>query len=505
MALTKVTKSGITDNAIDADKIEDGTVVAADIAPGTITDAKLASTLDLSAKTVTLPNCGVSNAQLAGSIANAKLANSSITINGSSVSLGGSVSAGQVSWQSVKTADFTAVAGEGYFVDTNSVGAVTATLPGSPSAGDTIAFKDYAANFGTNALTIARNGNNIQGVANNSSISTNRASIVLVYIDATKGWLYTNESNISIIPPTFITATGGTVTTSGDFKIHTFTGDGCFVVSSLGGGIPCAQASTVDYLVVAGGGGAGSKDGAAGGSPGGVGGGGAGGFRESKDSTLSSPHTASPLAATTGITVSATTYPITVGGGGSGGSYPSTGSNGSNSVFSTITSAGGGGGSESPAPTGGNPGGSGGGGNGGNSTPGGSGNTPPVAPSQGNPGGTAGNGGGGGGGATAVGVDVPGTNLGGDGGAGATTSITGSPTSYAGGGGGGGYVGASAGTGGAGGGGNGNTGPGAGVATSGSCNTGGGAGGTGGPSTPGVNLTGASGGKGIVIIRYKFQ
>ena len=39
MALTKVQKTGITDNAIDADKIEDGTIVAADIAPGTITNA----------------------------------------------------------------------------------------------------------------------------------------------------------------------------------------------------------------------------------------------------------------------------------------------------------------------------------------------------------------------------------------------------------------------------------------------------------------------------------
>ena len=59
MALTKVTKSGLTDNAVDASKIEDGTIVDADITPGTITNAKLA-----------------------GSIANDKLANSSITING---------------------------------------------------------------------------------------------------------------------------------------------------------------------------------------------------------------------------------------------------------------------------------------------------------------------------------------------------------------------------------------------------------------------------------------
>src|SRR6056300_1091210 len=245
MALTKVQKTGITDNAIDADKIEDGTIVAADIAPGTITNDKLA-----------------------GSIANDKLANSSITVNGSSVSLGGSVSAGKVSWQTVKTADFNAVAGECYFVDTDSVGAVTATLPGSPSAGDTIAIKDYAGTFGTNALTIGRNGNNIQGVANDSLINTNRASIVLVYIDATKGWLYTNESNVADLQePQFIAATGGTITTSGDYKIHTFTGDGCFVVTC--GGNP-AGSSSVDYLVVAGGGGAHGDAG---------GGGGGGGFR----------------------------------------------------------------------------------------------------------------------------------------------------------------------------------------------------------------------------------
>ena len=495
MALTKVTKSGITDNAIDADKIEDGTVVAADIAPGTITDAKLASTLDLSAKTVTLPNCGVSNAQLAGSIANAKLANSSITINGSSVSLGGSVSAGQVSWQSVKTADFTAVAGEGYFVDTNSVGAVTATLPGSPSAGDTIAFKDYAANFGTNALTIARNGNNIQGVANNSSISTNRASIVLVYIDATKGWLYTNESNVADLEePQFVSATGGTITTDGDYKIHTFTGDGCFVVATAGSGTS-AEPSVVDYLVVAGGGGGGVFNNAGGG-----GGGGGGGFRESKASAspthTASPHTASPLIATTGITVTATTYPITVGSGGSGAATSGDGTNGSNSVFSTITSAGGGFGSVEFGGPGGSGGGGGGAANASPPTPAGTGNTPPVSPPQGQNGGT-GNGnpspgsrrGGGGGGAGAAGG--PSASCGGVGGNGVNTSITGSSTGYSGGGGGS------------------NVSPGAGATSFGatpgtpgtscnaSANTGGGAGGS--------NSSAGSGGKGIVVIRYKFQ
>ena len=30
----------------------------------------------------------------------------------------------------------------------------------------------------------------------NSDLTTNRASVVLVYVDATKGWLYTVENNV---------------------------------------------------------------------------------------------------------------------------------------------------------------------------------------------------------------------------------------------------------------------------------------------------------------------
>ena len=471
-----------------------------------------------------LVDCSVASADLEdGSITNAKLANSSITINGTSVSLGASASLVDISWQSVITASGgsnTAVAGEGYFIDTTS-NTHTVTLPASPSIGDKIAIKDYAGTFGTNNLTIGRNGNNIQGVANDSLISTNRASLILVYSDATKGWLYTNESNVADLEKiAYISATGGTITTSGDYKIHTFTGDGCFVVSSLGAAIPCAQASTVDYLVVAGGGGSGGM------TPntnGGGGGGGAGGFRESKDSTLSSPHTASPLAATTGITISATTYPITVGAGGSGKSSNScVGGLGSNSVFSTITSAGGGGGGAgdcASSPNDGAAGGSGGGGgsaSGPNPATGGSGNTPPVSPPQGNSGGigrTSPYAAGGGGGATQSGIDgtSPGPNAqSGPGGSGATTSISGSSTAYAGGGGGGGRTPSGAGgvlfgTGGTGGGGRGQ-GPDNG-GSGGTANTGGGAGG-GVPSlTPGVPNAGSgyNGGKGIVIIRYKFQ
>ena len=470
MALSKLGSRGIVDCS----------VLAADFAPGTITAAKLA-----------------------GSIENSKLANSSITIGGQAISLGGSDNAlNLVDWQSKITSDgstvTTMVSGRGYFVD-NSSAAGLVKLPASASIGDFVAIKDYAGNFGTNNLTIQRNSHKIQGSAVDSLISTNRASVILVYVDATKGWLFTDEHNVADLQaPFFISATGGTVTTSGDYKIHTFTGDGTFAVSSLGGGgTPCAQSSKVDYLVVAGGGGAGYLQ---------AGGGGAGGFREGKDSTASSPHTASPLAATTGITISASpgSYPITVGGGGTGKSSPGpAGANGSNSVFSTITSAGGGGGG--PSSTAGANGGSGGGG--GEDSSAGSGNTPPVSPPQGNNG-AAGSvphiSGGGGGGAGAAGTAPPSNKVGGPGGNGVATSITGSPVTRAGGGGGGGG-GCGSGSGGSGGGGAGHPcGPGHTTGGNpGTVNTGGGGGSNGFPVT--ACTTGGNGGSGIVVIRYKYQ
>ena len=134
-------------------------------------------------------------------------------------------------------------------------------------------------------------------------------------------------------PPAYVTATGGTVTTSGDFKFHVFTGPGTFCVSC--GGNPGGN-DKVDYLVIAGGGsgGVGSSD--IGGS-----GGGAGGYRESHCSSVSGCYTASPLATPSSLTVSAGGIPVTVGGGGtssSGNVYPGVNA-GSNSVFSSITSA----------------------------------------------------------------------------------------------------------------------------------------------------------------------
>jgi len=461
-------------NKVGSKGIEDGSVATVDLAPGTVT--------------------------------NAKLTNSSFTFDGTSISLGGSDSVNlSASWQSVITADgstgTTAVARNGYFIDTTSA-AHTLTLPASATIGDFIAIKDYAGTFNTNNLTIARNGHNIQGVANNSLISTNRASLVLVYVDSTKGWLYWEEHNVADLQaPVFTSATGGTITTSGDFKIHTFTGDGCFVVSQLGNSptVPTGGPSNVDYLVVAGGGGA---------ETGRTGGGGAGGYR----TTFPSPGCNAGA-----FPISATTYPIIVGGGGAGAPGAA---QGSNSTFSTITSTGGGGGT-SPHTVPGGSGGSGAGANGGGCVVGpgpsvaGSGNTPPVSPSQGNPGGagyshpTYQGAGGGGGGASATGTSAANGLTGGAGGAGSPNSISGSAVFYAGGGGGGTTIASpppSSGPGGAGGNGGGGKGGGNdGAGTAGTVNTGGGGGSGGITFDPVPSPLGKAGGSGIVIIRYKFQ
>lgn len=99
---------------------------------------------------------------------------------------------GGTDWQAVKTSDFTAVAGEGYFVDTSSA-AITLTLPASPSLGDEVSFKDYANTFDTNNLTIGRNSENIEGDAADLTVAVEGSGNTLVYVDATKGWLLRNK------------------------------------------------------------------------------------------------------------------------------------------------------------------------------------------------------------------------------------------------------------------------------------------------------------------------
>ena len=391
-----------------------------------------------------------------------------------------------VNWQSTdKTSTFTAANGEGYFVDTNG-GAVTANLPAG-TAGAIVAFKDYRNTFDTNALTIAQNGSDkIGGVGVNATVSTEGVSITLVFIDSTRGWLVVNDGAQSdASTATFISASGGTEATTGNFKTHTFTSPGTFTVSSVGN---ACGSNSVEYLVVAGGGGA-----AMGNSFDSGGGGGAGGFR-----TRTALPSASPLNAPANLSITASPFPITVGGGGAGQTSPGgSGSQGNTSTFSSITSAGGGKG-EFGSPVCDSRGGSGGGIH---QAAVAAGNFPPVAPPQGQPGGTSGpnctcspNGGGGGGAAAAGGnASAP---VGGSGGAGSVipTGFVG-PTSpsygeagpsgrfFAGGGAGG-------------------TSPGRGGQDTPAATGGlGGGGGASDSSAPG----GRQGGSGIVMIRYQYQ
>jgi len=359
----------------------------------------------------------------------------------------GAVTTG-IDWQSaIKTSNFTAVAGKGYFVNTTS-GEITVTLPAG-AVGSEIAIQDYAGTFATNKVMFASNGSEkIQGITDDFECSINNATITLIYQDATKGW--TSDNITVVIPPL-----------------------------------------TVSYLVVAGAGSGGGVK-ATGGYHAAGGGGGAGGYRTNYGGTA--------LTLTAG-----TNYTVTVGAGAPMANQLA--SSGSNSTFSTIISAGGGGGFSGGSSQAAQSGGSGGGG-GRDSTAAGAGNTPSTTPSQGNDGGVGNathsqGGGGGGAGQTGQNGNTI-SGVGGNGGDGLSNSITGTATFYAGGGGGSnGNLGSTStiSTGGQGGGGNGVVFEGGYYGNAGASNTGGGGGGSCAYYNA-TNTAGGAGGSGIVILRY---
>ena len=263
--------------------------------------------------------------------------------------------------------------------------------------------------------------------------------------------------------------TGGTVSSSGNYRIHTFTSSGTFTV-------PTGFSGTVEVLVIAGGGGGGTNGG---------GGGGAGGVLYNASYSVSS----------------GSSIAVTVGAGGAGATTSAPGSSGGNSIFGTLTASGGGGGASRDAGGAATSGGSGGGGAGTYSGNSGGATAGTGTSGQGFSGGNGtgdlgcNSAGGGGGGAGGVGTAGAST-LSGNGGAGISYSISGVAKFYAAGGGGGltcnnntrGAGGSSIG---------GNGGGNLTLGTSGAANTGSGGGGGG----AGLNSSG-SGGSGVVIIRY---
>lgn len=355
---TPLTSSQLGAGSVDTTALAADAVATVDIANGAVTIPKLSAT---------------------------GTASSSTFLRGD----GAWASAG-LSWQAVQTTGFTAVAGRAYPCNTTSA-AFTVTLPASPSAGDTVLILDYAGTSASNNITINLNGNKLQGTVANGKINVARQSALLVYVDATQGWLSYAQQYTSV-----------------------------------------DQSYPADFLVVAGGG--------SGGSP--SGGGGGGGFRTSAGTSGGGSSAEPQISLTPG-----TAYAITVGAGGAGVAYPVTGISGNNSSIGSliVSTAGGGGNHGGNGLSGGSGGGAGYGGSGGSATSGqgyaggNAGSTSPWYP------------GGGGGGAGAIGTDQSSSNPG-NGGNGVSSSINNSATTYAGGGGGG-SRGGGAGTGGTGGGG----------------------------------------------------
>ena len=319
------------------------------------------------------------------------------------------------------------------------------------------------------------NGNNITPVGSSLPFYDGQAGLAQLKFAMASGFngLVAFVATTGLIRPFQAVTSGGTITTSGDYRIHTFTttGTSTFITD---------KAITAQVLIVAGGG-SGSGDRAAGGGAGGL--------------------------IFTNMLISSSTYSVIVGTGGTVGSGNVHGTNGSNSSFNGQVAIGGGsGGSHYDGAYIGSTGGSGGGGAAPN----------PSIPTAAGGAGTAGQGFGGGTGYYNTGIQIvsagggggaggPGSNAttagGGNGGPGLLITIGGISAHYAGGGGGAGAQDSGPTVGGRGGvGGGGTAGQSSSInATPGTPNTGGGGAGAGNAGWPG-NAT--NGGSGIVIIAF---
>ncbi len=269
-----------------------------------------------------------------------------------------------------------------------------------------------------------------------------------------------------IVYENYIIATGGTITTSGDFKIHTFLNNGVFNVTQLA---TTSLKNEIEYLIVAGGG-SGARSYSSGSSGSGGGGGGAGGMLEGTYEELTIEE-----------------YSVIIGNGGAEATnLNGTGNKGGDSSIFSLVAKGGGAGVRINFGTNAEDGGSGGGGGGnhldnqhvlggdgveGQGHDGGRGNVSDTASARG---------GGGGGGANSAGSDAINGTTGASGGSGKSNSISGSPVTYAVGGRGSRYSYS---------------------ATAGTNNRGNGGGG----GRQSTSANGAAGGSGIVILKYRYQ
>jgi len=168
-----------------------------------------------------------------------------LTANGWAPDSGGG---GGITWAAVQTANFTASAGNAYPVNTTS-GAITVTLPASPTAGQLVTIVDYAGTSLTNNITVSPNGNKIQGSTNSVVILVNRQAYNFVYIDATQGWLSYAQEYVAADQPY-----------SGSYLIVAGGAGAAIGGGGAGGNLSGSQTTFIGtvYTVVVGAGGAGS-------------------------------------------------------------------------------------------------------------------------------------------------------------------------------------------------------------------------------------------------------
>ena len=140
---------------------------------------------------------GVSQLHSAYTVANANVTLSSAPVNGAAIevmtfNLGGAGSNASSGYTYVEaTGNTNAAANTKYIVNTNSAN-LTITLPSSPSFGDEVGIIDGTGNASVHAITVGRNGGNIQGAASNMTVTTDRSAFTLVYYNASQGWILTN-------------------------------------------------------------------------------------------------------------------------------------------------------------------------------------------------------------------------------------------------------------------------------------------------------------------------
>ena len=180
-----VTTAKIADDAVTAAKLASSAVVTASIVDDNVTQAKIAD--DAVGADQLAASAVVTASMVDDAVTTAKIADSNVTLAKLASAVQGRLRP-ELDSSTAKTSAFTAVAGKKYYVDTTS-SAITATLPASPTVGDNIQFIDFAGTFGTNNLTLNRNGNKVLRAAADGVVDQNNFALIWEYTGSTHGWL----------------------------------------------------------------------------------------------------------------------------------------------------------------------------------------------------------------------------------------------------------------------------------------------------------------------------